>query len=102
MEGKLTAADAWKNQVGDHFEIKQNSEGDWMIVAGGTSVEGSGLNVSAKNLVSKIFAGERSTGRRHPADQPDPLHGRLAPGDQQHDQLRDGSRRHLRRQGHDG
>lgn len=62
LVGKLTAADAWKNQVGDHFEIKQNSEGDWMIVAGGTSVEGSGLNVSAKNLVSKIFAGERSTG----------------------------------------
>lgn len=61
-DGKLTAADAWKNQVGDHFEIKQNPEGDWMIVAGGTSVEGSGLNVSAKNLVSKIFAGERSTG----------------------------------------
>lgn len=60
--GELTATDAWKNQVGDHFEIKQNSEGDWMIVAGGTSVEGSGLNVSAKNLVSKIFAGERSTG----------------------------------------
>lgn len=60
--GKLTAADAWKNQVGDKFEIKKNSEGDWMIVAGGTSVEGSGLNVSAKNLVSKIFAGERSTG----------------------------------------
>ena len=90
LVGNLTAADAWKNQVGDHFEIKQNSEGDWMIVAGGTSVEGSGLNVSAKN------------GCRHPADQPDPLHGRLAPGDQQHDQLRDGSRRHLRRQGHDG
>lgn len=62
LVGNLTAADAWKNQVGDHFEIKQNSEGDWMIVAGGTSVEGSGLNVSAKNLVSKIFAGERSTG----------------------------------------
>lgn len=62
LVGKLTAADAWKNLVGDHFEIKQNSEGDWMIVAGGTSVEGSGLNVSAKNLVSKIFAGERSTG----------------------------------------
>lgn len=61
-DGKLTAADAWKNQVGDHFEIKQNPEGDWMIVVGGTSVEGSGLNVSAKNLVSKIFAGERSTG----------------------------------------
>lgn len=61
-DGKLTAADAWKNQVGDHFEIKQNPEGDWIIVAGGTSVEGSGLNVSAKNLVSKIFAGERSTG----------------------------------------
>ena len=61
-DGKLTAADAWKNQVGNNFEIKQNSEGDWMIVAGGTSVEGSGLNVSAKNLVSKIFAGERSTG----------------------------------------
>lgn len=60
--GKLTAADAWKNQVGNNFEIKQNSDGDWMIVAGGTSVEGSGLNVSAKNLVSKIFAGERSTG----------------------------------------
>ena len=33
-----------------------------MIVAGGTSVEGSGLNVSAKNLVSQIFAGERATG----------------------------------------
>ena len=62
VKGELTAADAWKNQVGDHFEIKQNPEGDWMIVAGGTSVEGSGLNVSAKNLVSKIFAGERSTG----------------------------------------
>lgn len=62
VKGELTAADAWKNQVGDHFEIKQNSEGDWMIVAGGTSVEGSGLNVSAENLVSKIFAGERSTG----------------------------------------
>lgn len=62
VKGELTAADAWKNQVGDHFEIKQNSEGDWMIIAGGTSVEGSGLNVSAKNLVSKIFAGERSTG----------------------------------------
>lgn len=60
--GELTAADAWKNQVGNNFEIKQNSDGDWMIVAGGTSVEGSGLNVSAKNLVSKIFAGERSTG----------------------------------------
>ena len=62
VKGELTAADAWKNQVGDHFEIKQNSEGDWMIVAGGDTVEGSGLNVSAKNLVSKIFAGERSTG----------------------------------------
>lgn len=61
-DGKLTTADAWKNQVGNNFEIKQNSDGDWMIVAGGTSVEGSGLNVSAKNLVSKIFAGERSTG----------------------------------------
>lgn len=61
-DGKLTAADAWKNQVGDNFEIKKNSEGDWMIVAGGTSVEGSGLNVSAKNLVSQIFAGERATG----------------------------------------
>lgn len=62
LVGKLTAADAWKNQVGDKFFFKQNSDGDWMIVAGGTSVEGSGLNVSAKNLVSKIFAGERSTG----------------------------------------
>lgn len=62
VKGELTAADAWKNQVGNNFEIKQNSEGDWMIVAGGTSVEGSGLNVSAKNLVSQIFAGERSTG----------------------------------------
>lgn len=62
VKGELTAADAWKNQVGDHFEIKQNPEGDWMIVAGGDTVEGSGLNVSAKNLVSKIFAGERSTG----------------------------------------
>lgn len=62
LVGNLTAADAWKNQVGNNFEIKQNSDGDWMIVAGGTSVEGSGLNVSAKNLVSKIFAGERSTG----------------------------------------
>ena len=60
--GELTAAEAWKNQVGNNFEIKQNSEGDWMIVAGGDTVEGSGLNVSAKNLVSKIFAGERSTG----------------------------------------
>lgn len=62
LVGNLTAADAWKNQIGNNFEIKQNSDGDWMIVAGGTSVEGSGLNVSAKNLVSKIFAGERSTG----------------------------------------
>lgn len=61
-DGKLTAAEAWKNQVGDNFTIQKNSEGEWMIVAGGTSVEGSGLNVSAKNLVSKIFAGERSTG----------------------------------------
>lgn len=60
--GKLTAADAWKDQVGDNFWFKQNSDGDWMIVAGGDTVEGSGLNVSAKNLVSKIFAGERSTG----------------------------------------
>lgn len=59
---KLTAADAWKNQVGDNFTIEKNSEGEWMIVAGGKTVEGSGLNVSAKNLVSKIFAGERSTG----------------------------------------
>lgn len=59
--GKLTAADAWKNQVGDNFTIEKNSEGEWMIVAGGKTVEGSGLNVSAKNLVSKIFAGERST-----------------------------------------
>ena len=62
LVGNLTAADAWKNQVGNNFEIKQNSDGDWMIVAGGTSVEGSGLNVSAKNLVPKIFAGERSAG----------------------------------------
>lgn len=61
-DGKLTAAEAWKNQVGDNFWFKQNSDGDWMIVAGGDTVEGSGLNVSAKNLVSKIFAGERSTG----------------------------------------
>lgn len=62
LEGKLTAAEAWKNQVGDNFWFKQNSDGDWMIVAGGDTVEGSGLNVCAKNLVSKIFAGERSTG----------------------------------------
>lgn len=62
LEGKLTAAEAWKNQVGDNFWFKQNTDGDWMIVAGGDTVEGSGLNVSAKNLVSKIFAGERSTG----------------------------------------
>lgn len=62
LEGKLTAAEAWKNQVGDNFWFKQNSDGDWMIVAGGDTVEGSGLNVSAKNLVSKIFAGEHSTG----------------------------------------
>ena len=61
-DGKLTAADAWKDQVGDNFTIEKNSEGEWMIVAGGKTVEGSGLNVSAKNLVSKIFAGERSTG----------------------------------------
>lgn len=61
-DGKLTAADVWKNQVGDNFTIEKNSEGEWMIVAGGKTVEGSGLNVSAKNLVSKIFAGERSTG----------------------------------------
>lgn len=61
-DGKLTAADAWKNQVGDNFTIEKNSEGEWMIVAGGKTVEGSGLNVSAKNLVSKIFAGKRSTG----------------------------------------
>ncbi len=62
VKGELTAAEAWKNQVGDNFWFKQNSDGDWMIVAGGDTVEGSGLNVSAKNLVSKIFAGERSTG----------------------------------------
>lgn len=62
LVGNLTAADAWKNQVGDNFWFKQNTDGDWMIVAGGDTVEGSGLNVSAKNLVSKIFAGERSTG----------------------------------------
>ena len=61
-DGKLTASDAWKDQVGDNFTIEKNSEGEWMIVAGGKTVEGSGLNVSAKNLVSKIFAGERSTG----------------------------------------
>lgn len=61
-DGKLTAAGAWKDQVGDNFTIERNSEGEWMIVAGGKTVEGSGLNVSAKNLVSKIFAGERSTG----------------------------------------
>ncbi len=61
-DGKLTAADAWKDQVGDNFTIEKNSEGEWMIVAGGKTVEGSGLNVSAKNFVSKIFAGERSTG----------------------------------------
>lgn len=61
-DGKLTAADAWKDQVGDNFTIEKNPEGEWMIVAGGKTVEGSGLNVSAKNLVSKIFAGERSTG----------------------------------------
>ena len=62
VKGELTAADAWKDQVGDNFTIEKNSEGEWMIVAGGKTVEGSGLNVSAKNLVSKIFAGERSTG----------------------------------------
>lgn len=33
-----------------------------LTFTGGKTVEGSGLNVSAKNLVSKIFAGERSTG----------------------------------------
>ena len=55
-DGKLTAADAWKNQVGDNFTIEKNSEGEWMIVAGGTSVEGSGLNVSSSRRSSPANA----------------------------------------------
>ena len=29
-DGKLTAADAWKDQVGDNFTIEKNSEGEWI------------------------------------------------------------------------
>lgn len=61
-EGALSASDAWKNQVGDNFTIEKNDDGEWIIVAGGTSVEGSGLNVGAKNLVSKLFSGDRASG----------------------------------------
>ncbi len=61
-EGVLSASDAWKDQVGDNFTIEKNDDGEWIIVAGGTSVEGSGLNVGAKNLVSKLFSGDRASG----------------------------------------
>ncbi len=69
LEGKFdlgssdfTASDAWKNQVGNNFTIKKNDNGEWIVVAGGTTVEGSGLNVGAKNLVSKLFSGDRASG----------------------------------------
>lgn len=49
LEGKFdlgssdfTASDAWKNQVGNNFTIKKNDNGEWIVVAGGTTVEGSG------------------------------------------------------------
>lgn len=58
----FTASDAWKDQVNGTFEIKQNDNGEWIVVAGGTTVEGSGLNVGAKNLVSKLFSGDRASG----------------------------------------
>ena len=58
----FTASDAWKDQVNGVFEITQNENDEWIIVAGGTSVEGSGLNVGAKNLVSKLFSGDRASG----------------------------------------
>lgn len=62
IEGVLSASDAWKNQVGNNFTITMNDNGEWIIVAGGTTVEGSGLNVGAKNLVSKLFSGDRASG----------------------------------------
>lgn len=69
LEGKFdlgssdfTASDAWKNQVGNNFTITKNDNGEWIVVAGGTTVEGSGLNVGAKNLVSKLFSGDRASG----------------------------------------
>lgn len=62
IEGVLSASDAWKNQVGNNFTIKKNDNGEWIVVAGGTTVEGSGLNVGAKNLVSKLFSGDRASG----------------------------------------
>lgn len=63
-EGKLTAGDAWKDQVAgskNGITVKTDKDGQVMIVVGSDSIEGSGIDVNAKNLVSAVFKGDRAS-----------------------------------------
>ena len=63
-EGKLTAGDAWKDQVAgskNGITVKTDKDGQVMIVVGSDSIEGSGIDVNAKNLVSTVFKGDRAS-----------------------------------------
>ena len=63
-DGKLTASDMWAEQLkapGMGVNVEVDEKGDVSIVVGSDSVEGSGLDVNAKNLVSAIFKGDRAS-----------------------------------------
>ena len=64
-EGKLTASDKWSEQLkapGKGIKLEVDEKGNVSVLVGTDSVEGSGLNVNAKNLVSAIFKGDRASG----------------------------------------
>ena len=64
-DGKLVAADKWSEQLkapSMGIELEVDEKGNVSVVVGSDSVEGSGLHVNAKNLVSAIFKGDRASG----------------------------------------
>lgn len=63
---KLAATKVWADQIkanGGSIKVDTNKDGQVSIVVGSDSVEGSGLNVNAKNLVSAVFKGDRASGK---------------------------------------
>ena len=63
-KGDLTASDMWKDQLGtsgDNIKLEVGEDGNVSIIVGSESVQGSGLNVNAQNLVSTIFSGDRAS-----------------------------------------
>lgn len=63
-EGALKANKVWAEQLAgkkDGIKIETDEKGNVSIVVGSDSVEGSGLRVNARNLVSTIFKGDRNS-----------------------------------------